>query len=420
MMKSLCCIALLLLLSGNAMADQVVKFGIDNLIDTNFELLKGSRVGLVTHAAARTLDGRSTAEVMAKSTNLTLVKIFTPEHGFHGSIHAGKPVQNDSIFGVPAISLYGLMRQPRASMLDDVDVIVIDLQDIGVRSYTYISTMVEVMIVCAIVKKPVYVLDRPNPWGGTTVDGAMIDRSLTSFIGRIHIPYVHGMTIGEIATMVNGEKWLDESDYLPNRRSGDHSPKPIKCKLTVVRLKRWTRTMWWEDLHRPWYPTSPNIPTAAAARAYAVTGILGELGIANIGIGTALPFGVVGTPTLVYDSAFVRRCADLGVSLREYHFAPPSGRFSKEVCKGYLVDVERTARPVRASIEILAHVVKNSSQKTIAEIPPGSISMFEKAIGSSEVLPMLRLDPTARQLDDAASRGLAIFLETRERYLLYP
>lgn len=394
---------------------QPVKFGIDNLVDTNFELLRGLRVALVSHAAARALDGRTSAEILSTAKNVTLAKILSPEHGFYGAVAAGKPVHNDSVFGVPVLSLYGLQRRPDAAMLEDIDVVVIDLQDIGVRSYTYVSTMIEVMIACADANKPVFVLDRANPWGGEIIDGPLVDDARLSFIGRVPVPYVHGMTIAEIATMANAEGWLKDYDISPERRGGVR-----RCKLTVVRLKRWTRQMRWEDLDRLWYPTSPNIPTPAAARAYAVAGLLGELGLVNIGIGSALPFQVVGSPTITFDSVLVRRCMRNGVTLLDYVFSPTTGRFAKEICRGYLIDVGRSAQPIHAALDILASVIEQSPAHRISETSSQSIAMFEKAIGSSAVLPMLRSKPTPAQIEKVASGDIPAFRERRARHLLYP
>jgi len=182
-----------------------VKFGIDNLIDTDFALLRGKRVVLVTHAAARTYRGTTTAEEFLQRKDVSTLRLLAPEHGFYGVVPAGIIVADDTVFRTPVVSLYGKLRRPDRSMITDADVVVVDLQDIGVRSYTYISTMVEVLEACAENSIRCMILDRPNPLGGTLVQGNLPDDELRSFIGRIPIPYVHGMTMGELATMVNGE-----------------------------------------------------------------------------------------------------------------------------------------------------------------------------------------------------------------------
>lgn len=394
---------------------QPVKFGIDNLIDTQFELLANKRIALVSHAAARAIDGRSTAEILARSATVTLTKILTPEHGFYGMVQAGKHVDDDTVFGVPTLSLYGAKRRPDRSMLSDIDVVVIDLQDIGVRSYTYISTMIEVMIACADAAKPVVVLDRPNPWGGRTVDGPVVDPSLASFIGRVPLAYVHGMTIGEIATMANAEGWLQDLKVQP---AGQQPTR--RCKLTVVKLKRWTRDMRWEDLGRPWYPTSPNIPTAASARAYAVTGLLGELGLANIGIGTSLPFTIVGTPTVSRDSNVVLRCRRNGVHLYDYVFVPPVGRFAKERCHGYVVDVQPSSRPVAVAMEIIRHVIESRASTDVTSVSNTAIAMFEKAVGIAGLYKALATNASPEAIESMLNQGAATFAEIRSRHLFYP
>ena len=185
-----------------------VKFGIDNLIDTDFSLLRGKRVVLVTHAAARTYRGTNTAEEFLQRRDVTTLRLLAPEHGFFGVVPAGVSVADDSVMGTAVVSLYGRLRRPERAMIVDADVVVVDLQDIGVRSYTYISTMVEVLEACAEAGKPCMILDRPNPLGGVLVQGNLPDDELRSFIGRIPIPYIHGMTMGELATMVNEKGWL--------------------------------------------------------------------------------------------------------------------------------------------------------------------------------------------------------------------
>lgn len=403
------------LLPSCYMCCQPVKFGIDNLIDTQFELIANKRIALVSHAAARAIDGRSTAEILARSTKVTLTKILAPEHGFYGMVQAGKPVDDDTVFGVPTLSLYGTKRRPDNNMLADIDVVVIDLQDIGVRSYTYISTMIEVMIACADAAKPVVVLDRPNPWGGRTVDGPVVDPALASFIGRVPIAYVHGMTIGEIATTANAEGWLQDLKVLPVGRQPTR-----KCKLTVVKLKRWTRDMRWEDLGRPWYPTSPNIPTASSARAYAVTGLLGELGLANIGIGTSMPFTIVGTPTMSHDSSVVLRCRRLGVGLSDYVFVPTVGRFAKEVCHGYVIDVQPAARPIGVAVEIIRHVIESSPSTAVTSVSNTAITMFEKSVGVAGLYSALATKASPEAIEAMLNQGTATFAEVRSRHLLYP
>lgn len=389
-----------------------VKVGIDNLIDTDMAILRGKRLTLVTHAAARTLDGRSTAEVMIAHPDVRVIRLLTPEHGYYGVVPAGDHVDNDTIGGIPAVSLYGRLRRPTPDMLSDVDAVVVDLQDIGVRSYTYLSTMVEVMEACAAIAKPIYILDRPNPWGGHIVDGNIVDDSLTSFIGRLPIPYLHGCTLGELATMANGEGWLG--------RGGDGTPR--RCSLTVVRCKRWLRSMPWEATERPWYPTSPNIPTMNAVRGYALTGLAGELGLMSIGIGTTMPFCMLGAPGWPGDSAMIASLRRCGIRMAPARFLPATGKYARTVCSGYVLqDVAARARPYAGAMAILAALVPTTDR------PPASgdsadaarrTAMFVKACGSAEMLEALR-SGNRQRLDVLSRKGLEAYTIRRKRYLLY-
>lgn len=389
-----------------------VKCGIDNLIDTDFALLKGKRVVLVTHAAARARSGRSTAEEFMLRKDIRLVRILAPEHGYYGVVGAGETVHSDTLGGTPVVSLYGALRRPDSSMLSDADVVVIDMQDIGVRSYTYISTMTEVMEACALFSRPLIVLDRPNPLGGTVVDGNLPDPALRSFIGRLPIPYVHGCTMGELATMTNEEGWLAKGA----------GGQPRRCSLTVVRLKRWKRSMSWEETGLPWYPTSPNIPTVHAVRGYAVTGLTGELGPVSIGIGTASPFTVIGAPTLAFDTILVRRLARYGVIAQAARYNPAVGKFARQVCTGYYLafSMNDDVKPFRAALALLS--VLHRSQPALF---PDSLAssrqagMFNKAVGSSAILPLILSDGSWTDIEALAVAGLQDFLKRREKYLLY-
>ncbi len=395
-----------------ASAQGTVKCGIDNLIDTEFALLKGKRVVLVTHAAARAHTGRSTLEEFHLRNDVPLIRVLTPEHGFYGIVTAGNTVANDTIDGIPAISLYGALRRPRAAMIADADVVVVDMQDIGTRSYTFISTMVEVMDACAEHNVRVMILDRPNPLGGIVVDGNVPEDTLRSFVGRIPVAYVHGMTMGELATMSNTEGWLGK----------DTKGLPRQCSLTVVRCKRWTRDMTFENTLLAWYPTSPNIPTLQAVRGYPVTGLLGELGGVYIGIGSPSPFTVVGAPTLRFDTLLMRRLKRYGTTALSARFVPSTGRFAGMVCNGYYLTFDGGARwqPYMSALTLIVALEPYlTANDAIATLNTPQSVMFKKVSGSSALQSLLsRGDWDA--VEREATRGLAIFIVKRRQYLLYP
>ena len=273
-------IILLLTASLGNLAAQHVKTGIDVLEENGFEQVRGKRIGLVTNPTGVDRYLNSTVDVLFNAPDVELVALFGPEHGVRGNAHAGEHVAGqavDSRTGVPIFSLYGKSRMPSASQLEGLDAIVYDIQDIGCRSYTYISTMGNVMKVAAMEDVEMIILDRPNPLGGLRVEGPGVDDSLISFVGQYNIPYVYGLTCGELAMLLNEEGMLK----VTGSRGQDST---VRCRLTVVRMEGWTRGMSWDDTGLMWVPTSPHIPTPEAAYFYPATGILGELGCLSTGI----------------------------------------------------------------------------------------------------------------------------------------
>ena len=251
-----------------------VKPGIEVLRDANFELLKGKRVGLITNPTGVDRNLKSTVDILFEAEGVNLVALYGPEHGVRGDIPAGEKVENqkDAKTGLPVYSLYGKTRKPTPEMLQNVDVLVYDIQDIGCRSYTFISTLGLLMQAAAEQNKEVVVLDRPNPLGGNKVEGSGVSEGYFSFVSQFDIPYIYGLTCGELAKYLNQE---------------------IGCQLTVIPMQGWERSMKFEDTGLPWIPTSPQIPCTAAALLYPATGIIGEMGFLNIGVGYTLPFQVM-------------------------------------------------------------------------------------------------------------------------------
>ena len=256
--------------------------GIDILKQRRFQPLAGKSVGLLTHPAGVNRDGVSTISVLRSSPLVKLVALFGPEHGLYGDEKADQPVANriDRRTGLPVYSLYGKYRKPTPQMLSGLDALVIDLQDLGVRSYTYVSAMRLAMEACFQNDVEVIVLDRPNPLGGLKVDGPLLEEKWRSYVGAFPVPYVHGLTIGELANMAKKiDGWLDIDPG--TRRRG---------RLTVIPMQGWRRSMMWPDTGLKWTPTSPAIPDLSAALGYSMTGLGAQIGKFQHGYGTRYPF----------------------------------------------------------------------------------------------------------------------------------
>ncbi len=263
-------------------ADGPIMLGIDVLAAENFAPIVGKRVGLFTHPAGVNRFGVSTIEVLRRAPNVKLVALFGPEHGIHGDVAAGENIPDsiDRRTGLPAYSLYGKNRKPTKAQLRTIDVLVIDLQDIGVRSYTFATWMRYAMEACFENGVEVMVLDRPNPLSGLKVDGPILEPDLRSGVGGFCVPYVHGLTIGELARYAANTPGAMEVSESVRRRG----------KLVVIPMKGWQRSMRWPETGLKFVPTSPYIPDFAACVGCAMTGLGSQLGGFKSGIGTQYPF----------------------------------------------------------------------------------------------------------------------------------
>jgi uncharacterized protein YbbC (DUF1343 family) len=308
-----------------AEASTKVKLGIDLLMQDEYvQLLKGKKIGLITNHTGVDSHFTPTIEILkanAAEKGYTVAALFAPEHGINGAACAAQAIETTkSSDGIPIYSLYGKTERPTDEMLKHVNLLIYDIQDIGSRSYTYIATMFYAMEEAAKRNIPLIVLDRPNPINGITIDGPVLEDKWRSSIGYINIPYCHGMTIAELARYFNGEY-------------------RIGCKLEVVPMKGWKRTMSFKDTGLSWIPTSPYIPEAETVFFYPATGILGELRLINSGIGYTLPFKVVGAPW-IDARRFAQRLNGQkfpGVHFEPFYYTPVYGRYAKENCQGVLI-----------------------------------------------------------------------------------
>ena len=287
------------------------KLGIDVLEQFDFAFLEGKRVGLITNPTGVDSRLNSTIDILYNHKNVNLVALFGPEHGVRGNFTAGDVVDNaiDLKTGIPIFSLYGKNKKPNKEAMDLVDILVYDIQDIGVRSYTYISTMGLVMETASDFDKEVLILDRPNPLGGNRIEGPLVDDKFHSFVSKYEIPYIYGLTCGELALMLNNEGLLSDGK---------------KCNLQVVKMEGWKRDMTYNETGLQWIPSSPHIPTWETAFYYASTGIIGEMDPNLIGIGYTLPFKTLVTDNIDAD-ALVSSMNNLnlpGVVFRPIYFKP--------------------------------------------------------------------------------------------------
>ena len=411
----------------------VFQLGIDVLSERGFRELQGKRIGLVTNPSGVDRNGTPSWERLRRAAGVNLVALYGPEHGVFGKVGAGDKVSGErhgvdanqdgkisknEETGIKVFSLYGDTRKPTQRMLDGVDAMVYDLQDVGCRSYTYISTLGLVMEAAQEKGIEVIVLDRPNPLGTFRVEGPRPqgEMVISSFIGQYDIPYVYGLTIGELA------KWINEV----------HLRRP--CRLTVIPMKGWTQKMTWEDTGLKWVPTSPNIPIARAARGYVATGFFGELGVSNGANPTGMPTtGEDGTVIQPFDifalegvdaEELCRRMTEWGfpgVRFTPFRFKPPTGRYRKVTMSGARVWVDPKAKADltainMAGLEVLKKLLPRKNFFSDSE----NMLMFDKLNRTRQTRKMVEAGMTARQIVGTWSEGVRKWREERKPYLLYP
>ena len=359
-----------------------VKTGIEVLRERGFAGLEGRCVGLVTNPSGADRYLKSTVDILFEAPQVNLVALYGPEHGVRGDVYAGGKVvdSKDEATGLPIYSLYGSTRKPTPEMLEGIDVMVYDIQDVGARSYTFISTLGLVMEACAAKGIEVMVLDRPNPLGGNKIEGCYVEQPFNSFVSQYRIPYVYGLTVGELAVMINEEG-------MNRGQKGDQ--EPVKCKLTVVPMEGWTRDMLYEDTGLPWILPSPNIPFKESPMYYVSSGICGELyGFMNIGIGYTLPFQIFGA--LWLDPDKLKEKLDSygleGVSFRTIWYKPYFGSLAGKLVKGlqfFFTDYPK-ARLTETQFYVMQAVAELYPDKKAFEIVTG-IGLFDKVCGTDYV-----------------------------------
>lgn len=389
---------------ASAAAPQAVELGDDLFINGRWRELRGRTVGIVTNQSGVLSSGETLIDAAHRNPDISIGALFGPEHGIRGTASAGAAVSSsvDERTQLPVYSLYGATRHPTKEMLAGIDVLLFDIQDVGDRAYTYISTMAYIMQAARRFDKEVWILDRPNPIGGQVVEGPVLDPKFSSFIGLYPIAMRHGLTIGELALLFND-------------RFG------INCNLRVIAMKNYERWMLWPDTGLDWIPTSPNIPTWQTTLVYPGTGLISEAGINN-GTGDVEPFrpfffaGAYGLDGEQLAAALNTRGL-LGVRFRPAQWLPRSGFWNGKTLTGVelILTDPRLFRPVLAAIEILIAV------RTIA---PRFLSINAEHLDRDWGTDLLRLGLAAGLDADAIEAhwadGVADFERMRQRYFLYP
>jgi uncharacterized protein YbbC (DUF1343 family) len=387
---------------ASIVAGQRVSLGIDQLAARDFAPLKGRRVGFITNQTSVSATGVMSRRVLQQGIGSDLKALFGPEHGLDTRARAGDHVANsmDPITGLRALSLYGPTRKPTPDMLANLDVLVFEIQDIGVRSYTYISTMALAMEACGEAGKDFVVLDRPNPMGGALVQGPPMEEAFRSFVGQVPVPYRHGLTIGELAKMIIAKGWIKANP-----------------RLTVIPMQGWQRNMAWDQTGLNWVPTSPNIPHPETPLYCAATGILGELRGVDIGIGTAKPFHYAAAAGLD-GVAFARDLNAIGfegVRFLPYESVVKAGFAGVEL----VIDPTSRCDVMAVAVALICEVGKRTNGRVLQTNTSGTLDLFTKVYGSNALGLALKDSTRWQDLVAGWQPFLTAFKAARAPFLLY-
>jgi len=399
----------MLALSGSSLSAEV-KLGNEVLAAGGFKVLRGKRVGLLTNPSGVNHNLESTIDVLRAAPDVKLVALFGPEHGIYGDVPAGDKVESriDARTGLPVHSLYGATFKPTPDMLKGLDALVYDLQDTGCRSYTFISTMGVAMEACGEAGVEFIVLDRPNPLGGERVEGPVLEEKFRSLVSRWKVPYVYGLTCGELAQMINGEHWI---------------PRP--CKLQVVPMSGWKRHMVWRDTGLPWVPTSPHVPHDESALFQVATGMLGEIGGVSTGIGYTLPFQCVAAPGLDPQklAEFLNAYRLAGVRFKPITYKPYYFAFKDQNIGGVQIFFTDPAKAPLTAINFYAlEALRKVAERDLfdeALKAQKSFAMFDKVNGTDATRLALQAGTQATEIVASWQAGEQAFRRARRAYLLY-
>ncbi len=404
MKKAIILLALAAIVQGAAAQ---VRTGLDVLEERQFDILQGKRIGLCTNPTGIDAQLRQNIDVFFEAPEVNLVALYGPEHGVRGNVHAGDKVDTevDTKTGLRMYSLYGKTRKPTPEMLAGVDAIVYDIQDIGCRSFTFISTLGKLMEACAEADKELIVLDRPNPLGGNKIEGNIVEKGFISFVSQFEIPYIYGQTPGELALYLNAQ-------------NGE------KCRLTVVPMEGWTRDMTWDKTGLTWVAASPHIPHGETSMFYPATGIFGEFGYVNIGVGYTLPFELMGAPWISADtlSEALNNRQVPGVYFRPIHYKPFYSVFKGEQIQGVQIHITDYEAAQLSAIQfiIIEEIMRLWPEHDIfANCDKKRFSMFDKVCGSDQIRNLFGQHYRWADIADYWNKDVKAYREESAKYYLY-
>ncbi len=401
----------ILILVQTSLCAQKVQTGLEVLQNNLFKPLANKQVGLITNPTGINSRFESTIDILHQAPNVNLKAMYSPEHGVRGDYSAGDKVGffTDPKTNVPVYSLHGKHKKPTPDMLKGIDVLVYDIQDIGSRSYTYISTLGLAMEAAAENNIKMVVLDRPNPLGGIKMEGLVTEPDFISFVSQFPIPYVHGMTVGELALFLNGEKLLKDG---------------LQCKLEIIKMDGWQRTMTFEDTGLPWVPSSPHIPHAHSASFYPVSGILGELYVVSIGVGYTLPFQLFAAEWMDADSLAdnLNTLQIEGLHFRPVHYKPYYSVSKGQLIHGVQVHFTDYEKAPLSLIQfyVLQEAHKLWPEKNVFELcEPARLSMFDKVSGSDRIRKEFTKRWLVEDIEELWYKDIKSFKKKAEHYFLY-
>jgi uncharacterized protein YbbC (DUF1343 family) len=409
-MKFITILLTCLLISSSIKAQDRVYTGLEVAQEQNFSMLKGKRVGLITNATGVDFNLNSTVDILFNNKDVNLVALYGPEHGVRGDISAGEKVDTyvDEATGLTVYSLYGKTRKPTKEMMDLVDVLVYDIQDIGSRSYTFISTLGLAMEAAAEYNKEIVVLDRPNPLGGEKIEGNLVEDGYYSFVSQYNIPYVHGFTVGEFAKFVNSEKLLTNG---------------VSCKLTVIPMKNWKRSMNFTETGLPWVPTSPHIPHSDSPIYYTASGVMGELGVISEGVGYTTPFQVYAAEWLnAQKVANKMNALQLpGVTFRPLSFKPYYTKHQGKQLKGVQIHIRDYKKVNLLELQFYFMQVHHELYPEIDIFAQAEnrLGMFDKVMGSNKVRELFTKNYLVSDIHEFLNKDIESFRKQAQKYYLY-